>query len=200
MGLVHRIDKDTSGLILVAKTELAKSNLGTQFFEKTTDRLYHALVWGIVKDDEGTITGDIARNPKDRMQFAVFAEGENPEAKHAVTHYRVLGRLGYVTLVECRLETGRTHQIRVHFKHIGHTLFNDERYGGNEILKGTRFSKYKQFVENCFAICPRQALHAKTLGFTHPRTGERMSFDSELPPDMQQLIEKWRGYTENREI
>ncbi len=199
-GLVHRIDKNTSGLILVAKTAEAKSNLGIQFFEKTTDRKYVALVWGIVKEDEGTITGALARNPRDRMQFAVFPEGENPEAKHAVTHYRVLERLGYVTLVECRLETGRTHQIRVHFKHIGHTLFNDERYGGNEILKGTRFSKYKQFVENCFALCPRQALHAKTLGFTHPRTGERMSFDSELPQDMQQLIEKWRGYTENREI
>jgi len=199
-GLVHRIDKNTSGLILLAKTERAKSDLGKQFFEKTTDRLYIALVWGIVKDDEGTITGNIARNPKDRMRFAVFTEEENPQAKYAVTHYRVLERLGYVTLVECRLETGRTHQIRVHFKHIGHTLFNDERYGGNEILKGTRFAKYKQFVQNCFEICPRQALHAKTLGFTHPRTGERMNFDSELPQDLQQLIEKWRGYTEKREI
>jgi 23S rRNA pseudouridine1911/1915/1917 synthase len=197
---VHRIDKDTSGLLLVAKTAEAKSELGKQFFEKTTDRLYLALVWGIVKDDEGTIVGSLARNPRDRMQFAVFTEEENPDAKHAVTHYRVLERLGYVTLVECRLETGRTHQIRVHLKHIGHTLFNDSRYGGNEILKGTRFSKYQQFVENCFKVCPRQALHAKTLGFTHPRSGERMSFDSELPQDFAQLLDKWRGYVENREL
>ncbi len=194
IGLVHRIDKDTSGLILIAKTEEAKANLGKQFFDKTTQRRYQALVWGNVKEDEGTITGALARDPRDRMLFTVFPEGENPAAKHAVTHYKVIERLAYVTLVECRLETGRTHQIRVHMKHIGHTLFNDERYGGHDILKGTTAAKYKQFVKNCFEICPRQALHAKTLGFNHPRTGEFMHFDSELPDDMQQLIEKWRTY------
>jgi len=194
IGLVHRIDKDTSGLILIAKTPDAKSHLGKQFFNKTTQRRYHALVWGNVKDDEGTIIGSLARNPRDRMQFIVFPEGENPFAKHAVTHYKVLERLGYVTLVECKLETGRTHQIRVHMKHIGHTLFNDERYGGNVILKGTTSAYYKAFVKNCFFECPRQALHAKTLGFVHPRTGEFMHFDSELPDDMQTLIEMWRSY------
>jgi len=194
LGLVHRIDKDTSGLLVVAKTEDAKSNLGIQFHEKTTQRLYNALVWGNVKADEGTITGALARDTRDRMQFAVFSEEENPNAKYAVTHYRVLERFAYVTLVECRLETGRTHQIRVHMKHIGHTLFNDERYGGHEILRGERFSKYKQFISNCFEICPRQALHAKTLGFTHPRTGEMMYFESELPEDMKTLIEKWQNY------
>lgn len=194
IGLVHRIDKDTSGLILIAKTEEAKANLGKQFFDKTTQRRYQALVWGNVKEDEGTIVGDLARDPRDRMLFTVFPEGENPVAKHAVTHYKVLERLAYVTLVECRLETGRTHQIRVHMKHIGHTLFNDERYGGHDILKGTTAGKYKQFVKNCFEICPRQALHAKTLGFVHPRTGEFMHFESELPDDMQQLIDKWRNY------
>ena len=194
IGLVHRIDKDTSGLLLIAKTEQAKTNLGKQFFEKTTQRRYHALVWGTVKEDEGTIIGDLARDPRDRMLFKVFPEGENPVAKHAITHYRVLERLAYVTLVECQLETGRTHQIRVHMKHIGHVIFNDERYGGHDILKGTTSSKYKQFVKNCFEICPRQALHAKTLGFVHPRTGEFMHFESELPDDMQQLIDKWRGY------
>lgn len=195
LGLVHRIDKDTSGLIIVAKTAEAKTNLGKQFFDKTTKRTYNALVWGNVKEDEGTIIGALARDLRDRMQFTVFPDGENPLAKHAVTHYRVLERLGYVTLVECRLETGRTHQIRVHMKHIGHTLFNDERYGGNDILKGNRTAKYRQFVQNCFEICPRQALHAKTLGFTHPRTGEELFFDSELPEDMQALIEKWRTYS-----
>ena len=194
IGLVHRIDKDTSGLILIAKTEEAKSNLGKQFFDKTTQRRYQALVWGNVKEDEGTIVGALARDPRDRMLFTVFPEGENPVAKHAVTHYKVIERLAYVTLVECRLETGRTHQIRVHMKHIGHTIFNDERYGGHDILKGTTASKYKQFVKNCFEICPRQALHAKTLGFVHPRSGEFMHFESELPDDMQQLIEKWRNY------
>lgn len=194
IGLVHRIDKDTSGLILIAKTEDAKSNLGKQFFDKTTQRRYQALVWGNVKEDEGTIIGALARDPRDRMLFTVFPEGENPAAKHAVTHYKVLERLAYVTLVECRLETGRTHQIRVHMKHIGHTLFNDERYGGHDVLKGTTAAKYKQFVKNCFEICPRQALHAKTLGFVHPRSGEFMNFESELPNDMQQLIDKWRGY------
>ena len=197
IGLVHRIDKDTSGLLLIAKTEMAKTNLGKQFFDKTTQRRYQALVWGNVKEDEGTIVGALARDPRDRMCFTVFPEGENPVAKHAVTHYKVLERLGYVTLVECRLETGRTHQIRVHMKHIGHTLFNDERYGGNDILKGTTAAKYKQFVKNCFEICPRQALHAKTLGFVHPRTGEFMHFESELLDDMQALIEKWRGYAAN---
>jgi 23S rRNA pseudouridine1911/1915/1917 synthase len=200
IGLVHRIDKDTSGLLLLAKNENAKTILGKQFFDKTTQRRYNAVVWGNVKQDEGTIIGDIARDPRDRMLFTVFPEGENPNAKHAVTHYKVLERLGYVTLVECRLETGRTHQIRVHMKHIGHTLFNDARYGGNEVLKGTTFTKYKQFVKNCFDICPRQALHAKTLGFTHPRTGEFMNFDSELPDDIQKLIEKWRAYMSSKEI
>ena len=192
IGLVHRIDKDTSGLLLVAKTEDAKTHLGKQFFDKTTQRRYHALVWGTVKEDEGTIVGAMARDPRDRMLFTVFPEGENSLAKHAVTHYKVLERFAYVTLVECRLETGRTHQIRVHMKHIGHTLFNDDRYGGNDVLKGSTAAKYKQFVKNCFDICPRQALHAKTLGFVHPRTNEFMHFDSELPDDMQQLIEKWR--------
>jgi len=194
IGLVHRIDKDTSGLLLLAKNEEAKTSLGKQFFDKTTKRCYNALVWGNVKDDEGTIDGDLARDPRDRMLFTVFPNGENPNAKHAVTHYKVLERFAYVTLVECRLETGRTHQIRVHMKHIGHTLFNDERYGGNEVLKGVRTAKYKQFIQNCFELCPRQALHAKTLGFTHPRTGEFMFFDSELPSDVQSLIEKWRRY------
>ena len=197
IGLVHRIDKDTSGLLLVAKTENAKTNLGKQFFDKTTQRRYHTLVWGNVKEDEGTIIGALARDPKDRMLFTVFPDGENPAAKHAVTHYKVLERLGYVTLVECRLETGRTHQIRVHMKHIGHTIFNDERYGGNDILKGTTAAKYKQFVKNCFDICPRQALHAKTLGFTHPTTGQQMHFDSELQTDMTLLIEKWRAFAQN---
>ncbi len=199
IGLVHRIDKDTSGLILIAKTEQAKTNLGKQFFDKTTQRRYQALVWGNVKEDEGTIVGALARDPRDRMLFTVFPEGENPAAKHAVTHYKVLERIAYVTLVEYRLETGRTHQIRVHSKHIGHTLFNDERYGGHDILKGTTAGKYKQFVKNCFEICPRQALHAKTLGFVHPRTGEMMHFESELPDDMQQLIDKWRGYAKTME-
>jgi 23S rRNA pseudouridine1911/1915/1917 synthase len=195
IGLVHRIDKDTSGLILIAKTPEAKTHLGKQFFDKTTQRRYHAVVWGNVKEDEGTIIGSLARNPRDRMQFIVFPDGENPFAKYAVTHYRVLERYGYVTLVECRLETGRTHQIRVHMKHIGHTLFNDERYGGNVILKGTTSAYYKAFVKNCFFSCPRQALHAKTLGFVHPRTGEFMHFESELPDDIKELIDMWRKYT-----
>ncbi|MBS4963548.1 MAG: RluA family pseudouridine synthase [Phocaeicola dorei] len=197
VGLVHRIDKDTSGLLVVAKTPDAKTHLGLQFYNKTTKRKYKALVWGIVENNEGTIEGNIGRNPKDRMQMAVLSDPA--QGKHAVTHYRVLERLGYVTLVECVLETGRTHQIRVHMKHIGHTLFNDERYGGNEILKGTHFSKYKQFVNNCFETCPRQALHAMTLGFVHPRTGEEMFFTSPLPEDMTNLIDKWRNYISNRE-
>lgn len=197
VGLVHRIDKDTSGLLVIAKTPDAKTNLGMQFYNKTTKREYNALVWGIIEEDEGTITGNIGRNPKDRMQMAVMSDPN--QGKHAVTHYKVLERLGYVTLVKCVLETGRTHQIRVHMKHIGHVLFNDERYGGNEILKGTHFSKYKQFVNNCFEICPRQALHAKTLGFVHPKTGEEMFFTSELPADMTELINRWRTYISNRE-
>ena len=197
VGLVHRIDKDTSGLLVVAKTPDAKTHLGLQFYNKTTQREYNALVWGSIDEDEGTIEGNIGRNPKDRMQMAVLSDPT--QGKHAVTHYKVLERLGYVTLVKCVLETGRTHQIRVHMKHIGHVLFNDERYGGHEILKGTHFSKYKQFVNNCFAICPRQALHAKTLGFVHPRTGKEMFFTSELPEDMTRLLEKWRAYISNRE-
>lgn len=192
LGLVHRIDKDTSGLLVVAKNPEAKANLSLQFFHKTTKRQYLALVWGNVRDDAGRIEGNIGRDLRDRMQMAVFPEGDH--GKTAVTHYSVVERLGYVSLVECRLETGRTHQIRVHMKHIGHTLFNDARYGGNEILKGTTFTKYKQFVQNCFAVCPRQALHARTLGFIHPRTGEELFFTSELPGDMAQLLERWRTY------
>lgn len=198
VGLVHRIDKDTSGLLVVAKTPDAKTNLGLQFYNKTTRRRYRALVWGIIGQNEGTITGNIARNPKDRMQMAVFSDPEI--GKHAVTHYTVIERIGYVTLVECALETGRTHQIRVHMKYIGHVLFNDERYGGHEILKGTHFSKYKQFVNNCFDICPRQALHAMTLGFKHPVTGEEMNFTAPLAEDMRLLIDKWRGYISNRDL
>lgn len=198
VGLVHRIDKDTSGLLVVAKTPDAKTHLGLQFYNKTTQRKYNALVWGLLDADNGTIEGNITRNPKDRLQMAVSTDPAI--GKHAVTHYHVLERLGYVTFVECVLETGRTHQIRVHMKHIGHPLFNDERYGGNEILKGTHFSKYKQFVTNCFETCPRQALHAKTLGFVHPRTGEQMFFTSELPDDMTLLLEKWRAYIGNREL
>lgn len=192
LGLVHRIDKDTSGLLVIAKKPEAKADLSLQFFHKTSKRLYQALVWGIVKDDEGRIEGNIGRDPRDRMRMTVFPDGD--QGKPAVTHYRVLERLGYVTLVECRLETGRTHQIRAHMKYIGHVLFNDERYGGHDILKGNTFARYRQFVRNCFEICPRQALHAKTLGFTHPTTGEEMYFDSELPPDMEQLVDKWRTY------
>jgi 23S rRNA pseudouridine1911/1915/1917 synthase len=195
-GLVHRIDKDTSGILVIAKNEHAMNKLAAQFFNRTTDRRYIALVWGELKEDEGTITGNIGRNPRERKQMYVFADGS--EGKHAVTHYKVLERLGYVTLVECKLETGRTHQIRVHFKHIGHPLFNDELYGGNEILKGTTFSKYKQFVQNCFALLPRQALHAKTLTLDHPVTGKRISFDSPLPEDMTIVIERWRNYISSR--
>ena len=197
-GLVHRIDKNTSGLMVVAKTELAKTKLSLQFFEKTTRRQYVALVWGRLKEPEGTIEGNIARSMKDRQVFTVYDDGEH--GKHAVTHYKLLEELGYVSLVQCQLETGRTHQIRVHMKHIGHPLFNDEVYGGNKVLWGTTFSKYKQFVNNCFKILPRQALHAKTLGFVHPVTGEEMLFDSELAVDMQEAITKWRDYISNREI
>lgn len=198
LGIVHRIDKDTSGLILVAKNAFAKTHLSAQFFNKTTKRQYVALVWGILNEDEGRIEGNIGRSLKDRMLMTVFPDGDY--GKSAVTHYKVLERLGYVTLIQCRLETGRTHQIRVHMKHIGHTLFNDGRYGGNEILKGTNFTKYKQFVQNCFNICPRQALHAQTLGFVHPRTGEELLFESPLPNDMNELLEKWRGYIAYRDI
>ena len=194
-GLVHRIDKDTSGLLVIAKTDHAMAHLANQFFEKTSEREYIALVWGNISEDEGVIEGAIGRNPKNRLQMMVFPE--EGHGKDAVTHFRVIERLGYVTLVSCRLETGRTHQIRVHMKYIGHTLFNDERYGGNKILKGTTFTKYRQFVENCFKILPRQALHAKTLGFEHPVTGEFMSFDSDLPNDMKAGIEKWRSYSKH---
>ena len=194
-GLVHRIDKDTTGLLVVAKTEAAMTHLAKQFEDKTSEREYIALVWGNVKEEEGTITGNIARHVKDRMQMSVFADPEI--GKHAVTHYKVLERFGYVTLISCKLETGRTHQIRVHLKHIGHTLFNDERYGGNLILKGTTFTKYKQFIDNCFKTLPRQALHAKTLGFVHPVTGEMMRFDTEIPKDMADCIEKWRNYSKS---
>ena len=194
-GLVHRIDKDTSGLLVIAKTEQAMSFLAKQFEDKTSDREYIALVWGNVKEDEGTVEGNIGRHVKDRMQMAVFPEGD--QGKPAVTHYKVLERLGYVTLISCKLETGRTHQIRVHMKYIGHTIFNDARYGGDLILKGTTFTKYKQFVDNCFKTLPRQALHAKTLGFQHPTTKEFMSFDTELPQDMKDCIEKWRNYSKS---
>ncbi|MEW5675853.1 RluA family pseudouridine synthase [Flavobacterium enshiense] len=194
-GLVHRIDKDTSGLLVVAKTELAMDYLTKQFAEKTSEREYVALVWGNVEKDEGTIEGNIDRHPVNRMQMAVFPEGD--KGKPALTHYKVLERLGYVTLISCRLETGRTHQIRVHMKYIGHTLFNDERYGGDAILKGTTFTKYKQFIDNCFKTLPRQALHAKTLGFEHPVTKEFMRFESEVPQDIQDCVEKWRVYSKS---
>ncbi len=194
-GLVHRIDKDTSGLLVIAKTEQSMSFLAKQFEDKTSDREYIALVWGNVKEEEGTVVGNIGRHVKDRMQMAVFPEGD--QGKPAVTHYKVLERLGYVTLISCKLETGRTHQIRVHMKYIGHTIFNDARYGGDLILKGTTFTKYKQFVDNCFKTLPRQALHAKTLGFQHPTTKEFMSFDTELPQDMKDCIEKWRNYSKS---
>ena len=194
-GLVHRIDKDTSGLLVVAKTEFAMAHLSKQFFDRKTNRKYLALAWGNIEEDEGIIEGNIGRSFKNRLQMDVFPDGEY--GKHAVTHFKVLERLTYVTLVECKLETGRTHQIRAHFKHIGHTLFNDERYGGNDILKGTTYTKYKQFVENCFKILPRQALHAKTLGFRHPITKEMMQFDSEVPEDISKCLDKWKTYTIN---
>lgn len=193
VGLVHRIDKNTSGLLVVAKSATAKAHLGMQFFNKTTKRTYNAVVWGNVKEDTGTVTGNITRNPRNRLQMCVSPD--DSIGKYAVTHYRVLERLSYVSLVECNLETGRTHQIRVHMKHIGHILFNDDVYGGDEILKGTNFSKYSQFVRNCFKLCPRQALHAKTLGFVHPVTGEMMFFDSELPEDFLSMVDAWRRYS-----
>lgn len=191
VGLVHRIDKDTSGLLVIAKTPEAKTSLCRQFFVHSTRREYNALVWGPFAEDEGTVEGNIGRNPKDRLQMAVFP-ADSEAGKPAVTHYKVLERFGHVTLVECRLETGRTHQIRVHMKHIGHILFNDERYGGDSILRGERTNAYKAFIHNCFELCPRQALHARTLGFRHPRTGEDLYFTTELPDDMTQLLEKWR--------
>ena len=197
IGLVHRIDKDTSGLLLIAKTPEAKTNLGKQFFDHTTERTYNALVWGTFTEESGTITGALARDTRDRTIYRIYDLDENPNAKEAITHWRVLERFPYVTLVECRLETGRTHQIRVHMKSIGHPLFADEKYGGMEILKGLRTQKYSQYIHNCFALCPRQVLHAKTLGFTHPRTGERMFFDSPWPADIEALIDKWRNYQPN---
>lgn len=195
-GLVHRIDKNTSGLLVIAKSELAHNRLARQFFDRTTERQYLALVWGSPKPEEGTVTGNIGRSPKDRKVMCVFADGS--EGKHAVTHYKVIEDLGYISLIECRLETGRTHQIRVHMSHIGHPLFNDEEYGGDRILRGTTFSKYQQFVKNCFTMLPRQALHAKSLGFEHPITGKRLLFDSLLPDDMVNLIAKWRTYISGR--
>lgn len=196
--LVHRIDKDTSGLLVVAKNDESQLNLARQFFYHTIERKYVALVWGNIAEDEGTIEGNIGRDPNDRLRFKVFPEGD--QGKHAVTHFKVLERFGYVTLVECVLETGRTHQIRVHMNYIGHPLFNDERYGGDRIIKGTLYTKYKQFIDNCFELLPRQALHAKTLGFDHPTTGEFIRFDSDIPKDMQALIDKWRKYVGVREL
>ncbi|HEV7329611.1 MAG TPA: RluA family pseudouridine synthase [Flavisolibacter sp.] len=191
-GLVHRIDKNTSGLLVLAKSDKAMRQLAKQFYDHTVSRQYIALVWGNVEQDEGTIIAHVGRNLRFRKLFEAYPEGDH--GKEAITHYKVLERFNYVTLVQCVLETGRTHQIRVHMKHIGHPLFNDDFYGGDRIVKGTIFSKYKQFVDNCFAICPRQALHAKTLGFTHPSTGEQVFFDTDLPNDLAQVIEKWRGY------
>ncbi|MDR3309134.1 MAG: RluA family pseudouridine synthase [Tannerella sp.] len=192
LGLVHRIDKDTSGLLVIAKRPETKTLLSRQFFDKTTQRRYLAMVWGIPKEDEGRIEGNIGRDLRDRTKMAVFTDGE--QGKEAVTHYRVIEKFGYVSLLEFRLETGRTHQIRVHSKHIGHPVFNDERYGGDQVLKGLPTAKYNQFIHNCFEACPRQALHAKTLGFVNPVSGEEMFFDSEIPPDMQALIERWQKY------
>ena len=193
--LVHRIDKDTSGLLVVAKNDEAQMHLAKQFFDHSIERKYTAVVWGNIREDEGTIDGNIGRDPNDRLRYRVYSDPE--KGKHAVTHYRVLERFGFVTVVECILETGRTHQIRVHMSHIGHPLFNDERYGGADIRQGTIYAKYKQFIRNCFEICPRQALHARTLGFVHPRTREWIRFDSPLPADMTALIDKWRRYAAN---
>lgn len=196
-GLVHRIDKNTSGILVIAKNELSLNRLSKQFYERTTDRKYIALIWGTPEPPEGTITGNVGRNIRDRKIMQVFPDGS--QGKIAITHYKVLEQFGYVSLVQCKLETGRTHQIRVHFSFIRHPLFNDDEYGGDQILKGTTFSKYQQFVKNCFKILPRQALHAKSLAFDHPVTGKRLSFDSELPDDMKLVIEKWRNYTSGRD-
>ncbi|MGC6470051.1 MAG: RluA family pseudouridine synthase [Flavobacteriales bacterium] len=195
-GLVHRIDKNTTGLMVIAKNELAMQSLSKQFFERTIDRKYNALVWGELENESGTIEGHIGRSLKNRKVMSVFPDGEY--GKHALTHYKVIERFSYVSLVECKLETGRTHQIRVHFQHIKHPLFNDFEYGGDKILKGTTFSKYKQFVDNCFKLIPRQSLHAKSISFNHPRTGEWISFHSELPCDMELVIEKWRNYAKHK--
>lgn len=195
-GLVHRIDKNTSGILVVAKNELSLMKLSKQFYDRTTDRKYIALVWGVPDPPSGTITGNVGRNIKDRRIMQVFTEGD--EGKPAITHYNVIENFGYTSLIECKLETGRTHQIRVHLSHMKHPLFNDEEYGGDRIWKGTTFTKYQQFIKNCFSILPRQALHARSLAFDHPVTGKRMSFESELPEDMKQVIEKWRKYVENR--
>ena len=197
-GLVHRIDKNTSGIMVVAKNEISLNRLSKQFYERTTGRKYIAITWGVPNPSEGIITGNIGRNLRDRKIMQVFPDGS--QGKPAITHYAVIEDFSYVSVVECKLETGRTHQIRVHFSYIRHPLFNDEEYGGDQILKGTTFTKYQQFIKNCFKILPRQALHAKSLSFDHPVTGERMSFDSELPDDMQHVIEKWRGYTIGREL
>jgi len=196
-GLVHRIDKNTSGILVIAKNELALNRLSKQFYDRTTDRKYIAIVWGVPDPREGTITGHVGRNVKDRKIMQVFPDGS--QGKHAISHYRVIEDLGYISIVECKLETGRTHQIRVHFSHIRHPLFNDDEYGGNQILKGTSFTKYQQFVRNCFKILPRQALHAKSLAFDHPVSGKRLFFDSELPADMQNIIDKWREYISSRQ-
>lgn len=198
-GLVHRIDKNTSGIIIIAKTELAMTRLAKDFYDRTMDRKYLAICWGDLKQDTGTIIGNVGRDPKNRKVMTVFPEGSE-HGKHAVTHYKVLERFGYITLVECKLETGRTHQIRVHFKSIGHPLFNDNEYGGDVILKGQNTAKYKQFVQNCFELLPRQALHAKTLGITHPITGKKLFFDSEIPDDMQGVLEKWRRYLKDKSV
>jgi 23S rRNA pseudouridine1911/1915/1917 synthase len=194
-GLVHRIDKNTSGLLVLAKTDKAMRQLAKQFYDHTVKRQYLALVWGDLAKDEGTIVAHVGRNLRHRKLFEAYPEGDH--GKEAITHYKVVERFNYVTLVQCILETGRTHQIRVHMKYIGHPLFNDDFYGGDKIVKGTIFSKYKQFVDNCFSICPRQALHAKTLGFVHPTTGQEVFLNTELPADMEQVIEKWRNYVKS---
>jgi 23S rRNA pseudouridine1911/1915/1917 synthase len=196
-GLVHRIDKNTSGILVIAKNEFALNRLSKQFFDRTTDRRYNALVWGVPEPPEGTIIGNIGRSIKDRKVMQVFPD--ESEGKNAITHYKVIENLGYISLIECKLETGRTHQIRVHLSHVKHPIFNDEEYGGDQIIKGTTFTKYQQFIKNCFKILPRQALHAKSLSFDHPVTGKRLSFDSELPEDMKLVIDKWRKYTSGRD-
>jgi len=195
-GLVHRIDKNTSGILLIAKNEIAMAKLAKEFFDHTIQRKYVAIVWGDFQEEEGTITGNIGRSLRDRKVMAVFQEEDI--GRPAITHYKVLERFGYITLIECQLETGRTHQIRVHMKYAGHPLFNDDIYGGDAILKGTTFSKYRQFIDNCFKILPRQALHAKSLGFIHPSTGKEIFFDSELPQDMQEVLDKWRRYISDK--